>query len=41
MESQKDAVLNLAVQRDVVGDIAILHSDEFAELSAAARQIFA
>ncbi|AIF97833.1 HDOD domain-containing protein [Alteromonas australica] len=41
MESQKDAVLNLAVQRDVVDDIAILHSDEFAELSAAARQIFA
>ena len=41
MESQKDAVLNLAVQRDVVDDIAVLHSDEFAELSAAARQIFA
>ena len=38
---QKDAVLNLAIQRDVIDDVAILHSDEFADLAGAAKQIFA
>jgi hypothetical protein len=41
MDSQKDAVLNLAIQRDVIDDVAILHSDEFADLASAAKQIFA
>ena len=41
LESQKDAVLNLAIQRDVIDDVAVLHSDEFTELANAAKQIFA
>ncbi|MDO6565688.1 HDOD domain-containing protein [Alteromonas sp. 1_MG-2023] len=41
MESQKDAVLNLAIQRDVIDDVALLNSDEFVELASAAKQIFA
>ncbi|WP_420934996.1 HDOD domain-containing protein [Alteromonas sp. A081] len=40
MDSQKDAVLNLAMQRNVVDDIGVLHSDEFTELSNSAKQIF-
>ncbi|WP_334027897.1 HDOD domain-containing protein [Alteromonas sp. P256] len=40
MDSQKDAVLNLAMQRNVVDDISVLHSDEFTELSNSAKQIF-
>ncbi|MFS1702715.1 HDOD domain-containing protein [Aestuariibacter sp. GS-14] len=38
---QKDAILNLAVQRGVVEDVNTLLSDEFAEMRAAAKQIFA
>lgn len=38
--SQKDAIMNLAVQRNIVEDISILHSDEFNDLSSAAKQIF-
>ncbi|WP_339348842.1 HDOD domain-containing protein [uncultured Alteromonas sp.] len=41
IDGQKDAVLNLAIQRDVIDDVAILHSDEFADLAGAAKQIFA
>jgi HD-like signal output (HDOD) protein len=40
MNNQKDAVLNLAMQRNVVDDISVLHSDEFTELSNSAKQIF-
>ena len=38
--SQKDAILNLAIQRGVVEDMGELHSDEFEELASAAKQIF-
>lgn len=38
--SQKDAILNLAIQRGVVEDMGELHSDEFEELRSAAKQIF-
>ncbi|WP_334059078.1 HDOD domain-containing protein [Alteromonas sp. S005] len=38
--SQKDAMLNLAIQRGVVEDMGELHSDEFEELTSAAKQIF-
>lgn len=41
MESQKDAVLNLAMQRGVVADIRELASDEFKDMREAAKQIFA
>lgn len=40
MDNQKDAVLNLAMQRNVVDDIGVLHSDEFTELANSAKQIF-
>ena len=40
MEKQKDAVLNLAVQRDVIEEVSTLSSNEFKELSDTARQIF-
>ena len=38
--SQKDAILNLAIKRGVVEDMGELHSDEFEELTSAAKQIF-
>lgn len=41
INSQKDAILNLAIQRGVVDDIHALTSDEFAEMRAAAKQVFA
>lgn len=41
MNNQKDAVLNLAIQRGVVDDIKTLSSDEFEEMRGAARTIFA
>ncbi|MCW8109407.1 HDOD domain-containing protein [Alteromonas ponticola] len=41
MESQKDAVLNLAIQRGVLEDVHELTSDEFIEMRDAAKQIFA
>ncbi len=41
IDSKKDAVLNLAIQRGVVEDINSLLSDDFAEMRAAAKQIFA
>lgn len=41
INSKKDAVLNLAIQRGVVEDINSLLSDDFAEMRAAAKQIFA
>ncbi len=41
INSKKDAVLNLAIQRGVVEDVNSLLSDEFAEMRAAAKQIFA
>lgn len=40
MDSQKDAVINLAVQRGVVADVSELQSEEFAELAAAGKQVF-
>ncbi|AUC87327.1 histidine kinase [Alteromonas sp. MB-3u-76] len=40
IDSQKDAIMNLAVQRNIVEDISILHSDEFNDLASAAKQIF-
>jgi len=41
MANQKDAVLNLAIQRGVIDEVSVLHSDEFVELTGAAKQIFA
>lgn len=41
IDSKKDAVLNLAIQRGVVEDVNSLLSDDFAEMRAAAKQIFA
>lgn len=41
MDSQKDAVFNLAVQRGVIEDVSSLTSDEFIEMREAAKQIFA
>lgn len=41
INSKKDAVLNLAIQRGVVEDVNTLLSDEFAEMRAAAKQVFA
>ena len=41
INSKKDAVLNLAIQRGVVEDVNSLLSDDFAEMRAAAKQIFA
>ena len=40
VDSQKDAILNLAIQRGVVEDMGELHSGEFEELASAAKQIF-
>lgn len=39
-DKQKDAVLNLAIQRDVIEEVSTLSSSEFKELSDSARQIF-
>ena len=41
INNQKDAILNLAIQRGVVEDVNSLLSDEFAEIRSAAKQIFA
>lgn len=41
INSQKDAIMNLAIQRGVVDDIHTLTSDEFVEMRAAAKQVFA
>lgn len=41
LENQKDAVLNLAIQRGVIDDVSSLQSDEFKELASAAKTIFA
>lgn len=41
IDSKKDAVLNLAIQRGVVEDVNSLLSDDFAEMRSAAKQIFA
>ncbi len=41
IENQKDAVLNLAVQRGVIDDVHELNSEEFNEMRSAAKQIFA
>ena len=41
IDGQKDAIFNLAIQRGVIDDVSSLHSDEFTELSGAAKQIFA
>ncbi len=41
VENQKDAVLNLAIQRGVIEDMNELNSDEFNEMRNAAKQIFA
>lgn len=40
-DNMKDAILNLAIQRGVVEDVNSLLSDEFADMRAAAKQIFA
>ncbi|MCW8090499.1 HDOD domain-containing protein [Alteromonas sp. ASW11-130] len=39
--NQKDAILNLAIQRGVIEDVHELSSDEFIEMRDAAKQIFA
>ncbi|GEA12372.1 HDOD domain-containing protein [Alteromonas sp. KUL49] len=41
MDNQKDAVLNLAMQRGIIDDVAELQSDDFAEFASAAKAIFA
>ena len=41
MDSQKDAVLNLAVQRGALTDLNELASDEFKEMCESAKLIFA
>lgn len=41
METQKDAIMNLAVQRGIVESISDLQSDEFAEMRDNAKLIFA
>ncbi|MDC8829986.1 HDOD domain-containing protein [Alteromonas gilva] len=41
VDNQKDAILNLAIQRGVVEDINVLMSDEFADMRSAAKQVFA
>lgn len=41
IDRQKDAILNLAIQRGVVEGISELTSDEFQEMRAAAKQVFA
>ena len=41
MDNQKDAVLNLAIQRGALTDIKELTTDEFKEMCASAKQIFA
>ncbi len=41
INNQKDAILNLAIQRGVVEDVNSLLSDEFVEMRSAAKQIFA
>lgn len=41
MESQKDAVFNLAVQRGAIENVSDLSSDEFNDMRDAAKQIFA
>ncbi len=41
MESQKDAVFNLAVQRGAIENVSDLNSDEFKDMRDAAKQIFA
>ncbi|GGW80528.1 HDOD domain-containing protein [Alteromonas halophila] len=40
LEKQKDAVMNLAVQRGVIEEVSTLSSDEFKALSDSAKQIF-
>lgn len=41
MENQKDAVFNLAVQRNAIENVSDLSSDEFKDMRDAAKQIFA
>ncbi|MEG3766014.1 HDOD domain-containing protein [Alteromonas sp. 14N.309.X.WAT.G.H12] len=41
IDSQKDAVLNLAIQRGALESINELTSDEFKEMCASAKQVFA
>lgn len=40
-ESQKDAVYNLTLQKGLVSEISLLQSDEFNELKASAKSLFA
>ena len=41
MDSQKDAVLNLAIQRGALEEVSELTTDEFKEMCASAKQVFA
>jgi len=41
INSQKDAILNLAVQRNIVESVTELHSDDFADMRDTAKLIFA
>lgn len=41
IDRQKDAILNLAIQRGAIEEVSALSSDEFKELSSSAAQIFA
>ena len=40
LNSKKDAVFNLAMQRNVIDDVGTFQSDEFSELAGAAKLIF-
>ena len=40
-DSQKDAILNLAVQKEILTDLSALQSDEYRELYDSATAIFA
>lgn len=40
-DSQRDAVMNLAIMRNVVSDISVFESDEFIEMRDNAKSIFA
>lgn len=41
MDSQKDAVMNLAIMRKIVSDISLFDTDEFLEMRDNAKSIFA
>ena len=40
-DSQKDTILNLAVQKEIFKDLSVLQSDDYQELYDSALAIFA